>query len=182
MVSDFTHLLAYFYPRSPHGERLPEQQLVAADDVISIHALRMESDAEQLYEGQGRGEISIHALRMESDMMMLLGCGVLTEFLSTLSAWRATFMPGWPCESTARFLSTLSAWRATVHAGEDQAGAVLISIHALRMESDVGEVLYCYGNCGISIHALRMESDSTAASPTTSKCYFYPRSPHGERP
>ena len=33
-----------FYPRPPRGGRLPEQQLVAVDDVISIHALREEGD------------------------------------------------------------------------------------------------------------------------------------------
>ena len=62
----------------------------ALADVISIHALREEGDLGRLGGLVWHGVISIHALREEGDMMMLLGCGVLTEFLSTPSARRAT--------------------------------------------------------------------------------------------
>ena len=57
-----------------------------------------------------------------------------------------------------RFLSTLSAWRATCLC-HNYPVTVNISIHALRMESDI-EHGYIRYNTTISIHALRMESDA----------------------
>ena len=57
---------------------------------ISIHALREEGD-EQLYVGQGRGEvISIHALREEGDHFPTSRPYGGLQFLSTPSARRAT--------------------------------------------------------------------------------------------
>ena len=124
-----------FYPRSPHGERL----FVQNDYVL------------------------------------------FSKFLSTLSAWRATpklsgmppsatnFYPRSPhgerpdgCElndETIKFLSTLSAWRATYSSNNTFSRIIEISIHALRMESDLllGQLWSRMPN-------------------------FYPRSPHGERP
>ena len=67
--------------------------------------------------------------------MMLLGCGVLTEFLSTPSARRAT--------------------RRRRSSGHGRG----ISIHALREEGDVEESAK-WGELKISIHALREEGDS----------------------
>ena len=88
---------------------------------------------------------------------MLRSAALSKAFLSTLSVWRATrirvskvkieknFYPRSPYgerlnityyrTKTELFLSTLSVWRATtpVYAAED---GTVISIHALRMESD----------------------------------------------
>ena len=52
----------------------------------------------------------------------------------------------------------------------------VISIHALREESDVDAPDIARGN-HISIHALREESDWNHAKTTTKKWYFNPRSP-----
>ena len=167
-----------FYPRPPRGGRHKHSCVRDHLNFISIHALREEGDAAQLFQ--------IFDVR---------------EFLSTPSARRATplrtfrllaviyfyprpprggrrLRPGWfrpiryfyprpprggrpvvrlsiPCD--VLFLSTPSARRATVdiktHADRDD-----ISIHALREEGDicyqVGSLIYV-----ISIHALREEGD-----------------------
>ena len=57
-----------FYPRPPRGERLLAGFVDLSGYVISIHALREESDPERAPPEAGRGAISIHALREESDM------------------------------------------------------------------------------------------------------------------
>ena len=83
---------------------------------------------------------------------------VVTEFLSTPSARRATLsivqLPG----SQQVFLSTPSARRATLK--------IAGFVEALR----------------ISIHALREEGDARATSRTTRPSHFYPRPPRGGRP
>ena len=146
-----------FYPRSPCGERLGAENLDRSRKGISIHALLAESDF------TGRGTSTRPNL-----------------FLSTLSLRRATasgapyrqagkdFYPRSPCGErrwTAAisrrgrwlFLSTLSLRRATVQ-GTNAAIAL-----------------------GISIHALLAESDTLAPRYSSACCYFYPRSPCGER-
>ena len=58
------------------------------------------------------------------------------------------------------FQSTLSVWRATYKAVEIcDLGA--ISIHALRVESDLSQIHINFALKAISIHALRVESDLT---------------------
>ena len=102
------------------------------------------------------GLISIHALLAESDLPQSAKVGVGVSFLSTLSLRRAT---AYTATDTAavQFLSTLSLRRATY------------DLHGLKMG-------YC-----ISIHALLAESDCAAAPCPHGRCYFYPRSPCGER-
>ena len=58
---------AYFYPRSPCGERLPHQQGIKGRQHISIHALLAESDHIAVKCRHGQILISIHALLAESD-------------------------------------------------------------------------------------------------------------------
>ena len=78
-------------------------------------------------------------------------------FQSTPSVWRATpprgaRLPAWG------FQSTPSVWRAT-GVLRVRVARVAISIHALRVEGDVGEALrWRHGD--ISIHALRVEGDT----------------------
>ena len=125
---------AYFYPRSPCGERLGLDVTIIGRTWISIHALLAESDT------WARGSrvtyvISIHALLAESDALTELNACCRRGFLSTLSLRRATcgnagigspisdFYPRSPCgerhadtKSTSfhkLFLSTLSLRRAT---------------------------------------------------------------------
>ena len=82
------------------------------DAIISIHALRKESDNDGIG-GAFASPISIHALRKESDQDGAHNVKQAKEFQSTLSVRRATQMDG-----------------AIVR-------LVVISIHALRKESDV---------------------------------------------
>ena len=123
--------------------------------------------------------ISIHALLAESDHHLLEYLYLGQQFLSTLSLRRATFNP-LKAFIILTFLSTLSLRRATIQ----NAGAhlhILISIHALLAESDIGPLIfsvqprkflstlslrratgcvrYCIHARVISIHALLAESD-----------------------
>ena len=59
---------------------------------ISIHALRVEGDAE-LLDGCLNWIISIHALRVEGDLLAILYHLTFKQFLSTPSGWRATITP-----------------------------------------------------------------------------------------
>ena len=109
---------------------------VITSTVISIHALREESDPRADQSGQRR-QISIHALREESDLQCLN---------HRSAAWL--------------FQSTLSVRRATTVFNHLRDG-IGISIHALREESD--PKFYWHAKSQeISIHALREESDSTS--------------------
>ena len=108
-------------------------------------------------EGHARNMISIHALRKESDRLWNHHASHHQRFQSTLSVRRATGSPYFAIVQFV-FQSTLSVRRATGLV----VGAFVgdgISIHALRKESDqaadhVGHQLH------ISIHALRKESDA----------------------
>ena len=124
--------------------------------MISIHALRVEGDF-LLYNPRHILHISIHALRVEGDLghiVLVDGFGKL--LLSTPSGWRATdgipYLRFW-----CQFLSTPSGWRATTQVLFLCCGLV-ISIHALRVEGDVGFTVFRL-SLKISIHALRVEGD-----------------------
>ena len=148
---------AYFYPRSPCGER-PKEAATTANTAlflstlslrratprsrdnsmgrnISIHALLAESDLQRQIEFERYSDISIHALLAESDPAKHTEPSSMCTFLSTLSLRRATV---WPYQR---------------HFASD------ISIHALLAESDCVTLF-------TADRALR---------------YFYPRSPCGER-
>ena len=78
-----------FNPRSPWGERLKAWKFIDYNHIISIHALREESDliiTRQINSGQ----ISIHALREESDLKLESSSTTTISFQSTLSVRRAT--------------------------------------------------------------------------------------------
>ena len=81
----------YFYPRSPCGERLPQNPVPLGDHYISIHALLAESDCDCSFFPSPQ-VISIHALLAESDYLLLLRGIGQPLFLSTLSLRRATFV------------------------------------------------------------------------------------------
>ena len=148
-----------FYPRPLGGRR---------HQGISQKSNRV-SDFYPRPPGGGRPRGNFHGLYIEI-------------FLSTPSGWRATkaterrrcddknFYPrppggGRPILSSLstrqkEFLSTPSGWRATMrdhHAGLRRG----ISIHALRVEGDMNELLYSLIE-HISIHALRVEGDRVA--------------------
>ena len=86
----------------------------------------------------------------------VFGFRPIRQFLSTPSGWRATQVL--PTRGAIfLFLSTPSGWRAT-SGNSDFIQHVSISIHALRVEGDVAELLELIVN-HISIHALRVEGD-----------------------
>ena len=100
--------------------------------------------------------ISIHALREEGDASCMMGLCVITSFLSTPSARRATAV-------------AVIAIRAKT-----------ISIHALREEGDLCTCKVAFTS-SISIHALREEGDSTISFIGSHQNNFYPRPPRGGR-
>ena len=147
---------------------------------ISIHALREESD-EPLVPHFAVCPISIHALREESDGRLTTRARPLHRFLSTPSARRATWLCFLPLVLSLLFLSTPSARRATI-LWDNFKHFMGISIHALREESDFANLGEQPVKKKISIHALREESDCTPRSDLSAGPYFYPRPPRGERP
>ena len=174
-ISDDTH----FNPRSPRGERLRVLSHIIKPTIISIHALRE-----------------------ESDRLKVLVAGQSHTFQSTLSARRATIAFLVPIIFSVKFQSTLSARRATSEICSSII-TTFISIHALREESDKGHnhlnyVLKKFQSTlsarratiflsfpvplsRISIHALREESDYYKNALSLSCRDFNPRSPRGER-
>ena len=102
-------------------------------------------------------EISIHALREEGDARNTKRFCVLSKFLSTPSARRAT-LDALTAQRIEAFLSTPSARRATQE-GTRLELKRLISIHALREEGDLIPHRPLARPVHISIHALREEGD-----------------------
>ena len=78
------------------------------------------------------------------------------------------------------FLSTPSGWRATASPLRRRA-CCAISIHALRVEGDLGTAMEKVNIKAISIHALRVEGDRSLNSAFAVFFYFYPRPPGGGR-
>ena len=171
---------AYFYPRSPCGERLPRSLLAGFPDRISIHALLAESDTVSRIVVSVRYQflstlslrratylnfkvhlpimISIHALLAESDVTMAVFIHDTRKFLSTLSLRRATKADARPSSRCTHFYP----------------------------RSPCGErrIPWTRSKCRqlISIHALLAESDQFFPPRRDRKHNFYPRSPCGERP
>ena len=126
---------------------------------ISIHALREESDLNELFDGDTTYVISIHALREESDSWVMCSIYVFClAFQSTLSVRRATYcLP--PPRAIEVYFNPRSPWgerHLTAYLGDM---SLEISIHALREESD--NKFYFVSIIIVS--------------------YFNPRSPWGER-
>ena len=149
---------SYFNPRPPRGERLTAAHVLKPCYMISIHALREESDV---------------GLRIPTSFVY--------KFQSTPSARRATSRPPRPYSVTFVFQSTPSARRATDVEARDL-HRVDISIHALREESDTHSTR---SSATPSLFqstpsARRATSRKTARAGATHD--FNPRPPRGERP
>ena len=125
-------------------------------------------------------DISIHALLAESDGDTTYSIGTLSTFLSTLSLRRATR----PKDLKSRrmvFLSTLSLRRATLINIGFLFCLLFISIHALLAESDTPSILrHCTTYLFLSTLSLR-RATQRGQFVWIPDCYFYPRSPCGER-
>ena len=151
------HLLSYFYPRSPCGERRYWPCVHVVGRAISIHALLAESDA-----------LAPEENPTQKNFYPRSPCGErLLEQSASYNAALENFYPRSPCGERPdtsiiildeyQFLSTLSLRRAT----DD-----------LQVPASVSK---------ISIHALLAESDRLIPSLSTMLFDFYPRSPCGER-
>ena len=137
-VSVFTDYVAYFYPRSPCGERLR----VLDGSKSSI-------------------EISIHALLAESDCFFCVKLLSRLIFLSTLSLRRATSHQEWSGSQQPISIHALLAESDEVSGDTWQLGSNFYprspcgERHGRRLLPKRGH--------RISIHALLAESDCTAA-------------------
>ena len=154
--------------------------------IISIHALREESDTtisryillcskfqSTLSARRATGESSLAVLveyKFQSTLSARRATSIIfgtldiinITFQSTLSARRATAVCGRRPIFFFAFQSTLSARRATITPLGGQ-GGLIISIHALREESDRKNAMQMRVVSIISIHALREESDLSLA-------------------
>ena len=169
---------AYFYPRSPCGERLsPDTSSTQCKLFLSTLSLRRATRPQP------------PKARVLKNFYPRSPCGERPPWL----AWLAScldFYPRSPCGER----------RVTVLGIQHKVG---ISIHALLAESDANwfdlwgwaEYFYPRSPCGerpashtnlpseiiISIHALLAESDIVMVGLLMFNLYFYPRSPCGER-
>ena len=148
---------AYFYPRSPCGERLM-YALELADPVLFLSTLSLR-----------RATVSIKHCRLKNLYFYPRSpCGERQILFGGALLCIVYFYPRSPCgerpqqrieqSASNKFLSTLSLRRATWQRGS--------------------RVTYVE----ISIHALLAESDFIILLDVGSELYFYPRSPCGERP
>ena len=111
---------------------------------------------------------------------MLLNSALISLFLSTPSARRATTAGAMQMTAVNEFLSTPSARRATEREAWLEK-TMEISIHALREEGDQGSRPDRQAHA-ISIHALREEGDEQEViSMLRKEMNFYPRPPRGGR-
>ena len=148
--------MRYFYPRPPRGGRpIGLRPVSGSFKFLSTPSVRRATILRgHLHTGCC---ISIHALREEGDLSINVDDRLLHEFLSTLSARRAT-VSKWTVLLLPTFLSTPSARRAT-------------------------NMRKAPTSCSsISIHALREEGDTAHRPPSSCPCHFYPCPPRGGRP
>ena len=123
-----------FNPRSPCGERRYLRISLKGLLLISIHALRVESDALKIFSGDVPANFNPRSPCGERHIepVYLL---TFPLFQSTLSVWRATSLQIF-YKVPYLFQSTLSVWRAT-YIRHFLFIFSKISIHALRVESDI---------------------------------------------
>ena len=148
---------ADFYPRPPYGGRRVLPALIAADFIISIHALRTEGDRcfslatrilADFYPRPPYGGRPQHVFQHAEQFAFLSTPSVrrATQFACILHAQCAYFYPrppygGRPCTLPVELRQHN------------------ISIHALRTEGDRQKAKRCADVKLISIHALRTEGD-----------------------
>ena len=84
-------LIRYFNPLPPYGGRPITPDYFFRRFYISIHSLRMEGDI-ALFDFGISEKISIHSLRMEGDLDSEKPSIDTSQFQSTPSVWRETFL------------------------------------------------------------------------------------------
>ena len=159
---------AYFYPRSPRGERRSAIRPAPTLPSSFLSTLPARGATAGTYgDAADAFYISIHAPREGSDISIFANAGETVTFLSTLPARGATVIAK----------AGLEVVRISIHAPRegsdaDEAGLVrgqVISIHAPREGSDGGQhVHHVDGN--ISIHAPREGSDNKSGAHRS--CFF----------
>ena len=149
--------MSYFNPRSPRGER--------------PYSVFSWLESYNFNPRSPRGERLVKSADNLYSMII---------FQSTLSARRAT-LKLIQLLTIFGFQSTLSARRATDYNPNHVSKNNMISIHALREESDTNAINKYKRFNIISIHALREESDLLRRWYAGDKSNFNPRSPRGER-
>ena len=174
------HLLSYFYPRSPCGERRYWPCVHVVGRAISIHALLAESDA-----------LAPEENPTQKNFYPRSPCGErLLEQSASYNAALENFYPRSPCGERPdtsiiildeyQFLSTLSLRRATDDL-QVPASVSKISIHALLAESD--KTFHAFPlNYLTFLSTLSLRRATTVYFHAKArKSHFYPRSPCGER-
>ena len=126
---------AFFYPRSPCGERPWQRGSRITYVEFSIHALLAESDNDGTTEAQDE-YFSIHALLAESDVEYIPPEDQSSAFLSTLSLRRATPQGEYTLYGRILFYPRSPCGERPIgpHVVADRGG---FSIHALLAESDL---------------------------------------------
>ena len=192
-----------FNPRPPRGERHAPVPLVLANTLISIHALREESDDLQIEALEQQLEISIHALREESDCVCnrlnkirCISIHALREESDksvSASRKRSDFNfnprpprgerhPGWPeVFRPAPFQSTPSARRATMSDSASESSMLFQSTPSAR-RATVALRWFIPSICRFQStpSARRATGRSRPIRPLIID--FNPRPPRGERP
>ena len=156
VFSVFLHF--HFYPRPPRGERHDQIVEGIREGVISIHALREESDLKRFLDGKTGSSISIHALREESDSSGLTAVPGVCYFYPRPPRGERRRDVAAAVEAQKQFLSTPSARRATVH-----------------REMEIHHLADFYPR------PPRGERLAKVIVPPTRSRNFYPRPPRGER-
>ena len=193
---------AYFYPRSPRGERPKNANILLLLQNFYPRSPRGERPAAAA-DGGDHLIISIHAPREGSDLTAGVCDGGQVPFLSTLPARGATDVGHRLTAHDTLFLSTLPARGATQATSDASTSAspFLSTLPARgatlqrRKISEDAQHFYPRSPRGerrkqapaghpvrdISIHAPREGSDLWQTGLQTNRKNFYPRSPRGER-
>ena len=191
----------HFYPRSPCGERLIVYSITDKCELflstlslrratvgikyrhtaipISIHALLAESDCNAAGHSTDRG-LFLSTLSLRRATVCHDGVRGVVKFLSTLSLRRATRYGVRVAKIDLAFLSTLSLRRATIwldrwSTKEDQ----FLSTLSLRRATSLARY-HAVGVLFLSTLSLR-RATNVRITHNPGPCYFYPRSPCGER-
>ena len=125
--------------------------------------------------------ISIHALREESDSIPALHFSSFQRFQSTLSVRRATVCKIFVRSFIIHF-NPRSPWGERLYGCNRPFHKLIISIHALREESDIGKSLCSKSWNNFNPRSPWGERPRVSTSSVAISMHFNPRSPWGERP